>query len=57
MNECKIENTLGKSDLLRILKLLSALECAGMMRSPKLPAYLYDEIHCCVEMLHREILQ
>ena len=48
---------LSKQELLRILKLLSALECAGLMRDNKLPDYLYDDLSGCIEMLEREILK
>ena len=41
---------LSKLDLLRILKLLSALECAGLMRDNKLPDYLYDDLSGCVKI-------
>ena len=46
-----------KALALRIVKLLSALEAAGLMRTPNLPDYLYEDISTIVEELSKEILK
>ena len=46
-----------KKDYLRILKLLTALETAGMMRDKTLPDYILEEVSDVVEILSDEILE
>lgn len=46
-----------KSDYLKLLRLLSAMECAGLMRDSRLPDYIYEQIAEAVEMLEKEILK
>jgi hypothetical protein len=46
-----------KEELLRVLRLLSALECAGLMRDTRLPDYIYEQIDDAVALLEREILK
>jgi hypothetical protein len=46
-----------REELLKIMRLLSALEAAGQMRSPGMPDYLYDQITDAVNMLERELLK
>jgi hypothetical protein len=46
-----------KEQALRIVKLLSALEVAGLMRTPPLPDYLYEQIGDVVAELSEEILK
>jgi len=48
---------MNKEQALRIVKLLSALEAAGLMHTPSLPAYLYEQIGDVVEELSEEILK
>ena len=48
---------MNKEQALRIVKLLSALEAAGLMRTPLLPDYLYEQIGEVVEELSKEILK
>ena len=48
---------MDKSLALRIVKLLSALEAAGLMRTPPLPDYLYENIDLIVDELSKEILK
>ena len=48
--------TLNKEHALKILRLLSALEAAGLMNPNKLPDYLYDDISSAVEMMEQIIL-
>ena len=45
-----------KEECLRMMRLLSALECAGLMREPRLPDYIYEQIADMVGVLEREIL-
>ena len=47
---------MSKEQALKIVKLLSALEAAGLMRTPPLPDYLYEQIGDVVEELSKEIL-
>jgi hypothetical protein len=47
-----------KEEMLRIMRLLSALEAAGMMRGPdRIPDYLLDELSVLIEVLEREVLK
>ena len=46
-----------KQELLMLMRLLSALECAAVMRKGEIPDYLLDEIVEAVEVLSREILK
>lgn len=46
-----------KEELLRIMRLLSALEGIGLYQEPALPSYLIEEIDEVVTMLQREILK
>ena len=49
-----------KPELLKVMRLLSALESALMYdakNSPRLPDYLLDDITACTEILEREILK
>ena len=46
-----------KEELLRVMRLLSALEALGMMRDRAMPDYLHDDLTLCVEILEREILK
>jgi hypothetical protein len=48
---------IDKERALRIIKLLSALECAGLMSGKLLPDYLYDDISAIIEELSAEILK
>jgi len=48
---------MNKEQALRIVKLLSALEAAGLMRTPPLPDYLYKQISDVVVELSKEILK
>lgn len=45
-----------KEELLRVMRLLSALEALGMMRDRTMPDYLLEDLSSCVEILEREIL-
>ena len=45
---------MSKEQALKIVKLLSALEAAGFMRTPPLPDYLYEQIGDVVEELSKE---
>jgi hypothetical protein len=44
-----------KPELLRMMRLLSALEAIGLMREPRLPDCLFEDIEAMVEILEREI--
>ena len=46
-----------KEELLRMMRLLSALEAAGMLSDKRVPDYLLDELGMMVEVLEREILK
>ena len=48
---------MNKELAIRIVKLLSALEAAGLMRTPQLPDYLYDDINNIMDELSKEILK
>ena len=45
-----------KEELMRVMRLLSALEALGMMRDRTMPDYLLQNLDDCVEILEREIL-
>jgi len=45
-----------KQELLRLLKLLSAIESAMSIHRTTLPDYLFEQIDAAVVMLEREIL-
>jgi hypothetical protein len=47
----------NKELALRIIKLLSALESAGMMQPNKVPDYLFEDIANVVDELSKEILK
>ena len=46
-----------KEELLRVMRLLSAMEALGMMRDRTIPDYLLEDLTNCVEILEREILK
>jgi hypothetical protein len=46
-----------KEEMMCVLRLLSALECAGLMRDTRLPDYIYEQIAHAIELLEREILK
>jgi hypothetical protein len=46
-----------KQELLRLMRLLSALESVGIYRDTKTPDYLLEELAEMVEILEREILK
>ena len=48
---------MDKTLALRIVKLLSALEAAGLMADKRLPDYLYEQIDSIVDELSKEILK
>jgi hypothetical protein len=45
-----------KQELLKLLRLLSAMESALHTNKTTIPTYLFDEIDKCVAALEREIL-
>jgi len=47
---------MNKEQALRIVKLLSALEVAGVMKGD-IPVYLFEELDAIVEELSMEILK
>lgn len=46
-----------KPELLRLMRLLSALESVGLMRDRTMPDYLLEELNAMVAVLEREILK
>ncbi len=46
-----------KEEMLRVMRLLSALEALGMMRDTTMPDYLLDDLCEIVRILEREILK
>jgi hypothetical protein len=46
-----------RAELLRMMRLLSALEAAGVMHQPRLPDYLLEDLTAMVAVLEREILR
>jgi hypothetical protein len=46
-----------KQELLRLIRLLSALESIGIFRDTRMPDYLLEELAEMVEILEREILK
>jgi hypothetical protein len=46
-----------KQELLRLMRLLSALESVGIYRDTRTPDYLIEEIGEMVAILEREILK
>jgi len=48
---------MDKALALKIIKLLSALEAAGLMADKHLPDYLFEQIGDAVDELSREILK
>lgn len=47
---------MNKEQALKIIKLLSALEVAGLMSGKILPDYLYDDMANIIEELSKEVL-
>ena len=47
---------MNKEQALKIVKLLSALEAAGLMNEKRIPDYLYEDIEAIVDELSKEIL-
>lgn len=45
-----------KQELLRVMRVLSALEAIGLMRDSRMPDTVLEEIDMCVQILEREIL-
>lgn len=50
-------NKIDKELALKIIKLLSALEAAGLITPNRLPDYLYDDISAVIDTLSEEILK
>jgi len=46
-----------KQEMLKILRLLSALESASLVSKMALPDYLYEQLTAATEILEREILK
>ena len=46
-----------KQELLKIMRLLSALEVFGFMKTDTTPGYLLEDLEECVAFLEREILK
>jgi hypothetical protein len=46
-----------KQELLKILRLLSAMESASLVSKIALPDYLYEQLTDATEVLEREILK
>jgi hypothetical protein len=45
-----------KPELLRLMRLLSALESVGLLKDRAMPDYLLEELNALVAVLEREIL-
>lgn len=45
-----------KPEVLRLMRLLSALESALTLAGKQMPDYLYDDLTAMIEVLEREIL-
>ena len=50
-------NAMTKQELLKLLKLLSAIESAMSIHKATLPDYLFQQIDAAVAVLEREILE
>ena len=48
---------MNKAEMLKILRLLSAMESVMLVNKQTIPDYLYDDINKAVEILEREILE
>ena len=48
---------MNKELALKIVKLLSALEAAGLMSEKRIPDYLYADIAAIIDVLSEEILK
>ena len=46
-----------KQEMLKILRLLSAMESAMSINKATLPSYLFEQIDAAVAVLEREILE
>jgi hypothetical protein len=46
-----------KTEMLRMMRLLSGLEAFGLMRDHRIPDYLLEELNSLVDVLEREILK
>lgn len=46
-----------KPQLLRMMRLLSAMECFMLLKDVRAPDYLYEELSQIVEWLEKEILK
>ena len=49
--------SMTKAEMLRMMRLLSALEAFGLMRDHRIPDYLLEELGSLVDVLEREILK
>ena len=48
---------MSKEEMLRTMRLLSALEGVMMQAKDRLPDYLHEDLQAVVEILEREILK
>lgn len=46
-----------KQELLRVMRVLSALEAIGLILDSRMPDTVLEEIDMCVQILEREILK
>lgn len=46
-----------REEMLRMMRLLSALEAVGIMHQPRLPDYLIEQLGEMVAVLEREIVK
>lgn len=51
------ENAMTKPQLLRMMRLLSAMECLMLSKDVRAPDYLYEELSQIVEWIEKEILK
>ena len=46
-----------KQELLRLMRLLSALESMMMLAEKRVPDYIHEDMQSCIEVLEMEILK
>ena len=55
---CNLQNiNMTKQELIKLMRLLAAMEAVGMMQKPRFPEFILEDVIECVDILEREILK
>ena len=46
-----------KQELVKLMRLLAAIEAVGMMQDPRFPEFILEDVIECVDIIEREILK